>query len=719
MYAEGKEKSISKRGTKHTGLVPNVTDYVVKGLALKQLLNKVRPTGSSEQEEKNISVDTEIERIAKTIPFGEDSFVAATHVNPLFESRNHDVMRRFLLGHLTKEEKKAAEDLQRSVHGNYKQFMDTSNQIELLEGDVLNLRNHLTEVNSVLKGLNAVNININKDNLTLRERSKWTGYLDNHIHWFLELPHQLDILTSERMFDEAIKNIQNASQLVITYPPLAIAESHIKEELNQRIRNLSDILLRDLQNPGIKNNESQSIINYLQALDFSSKAQEVFLETRTKKLQNDLSNLTFDGDVRVYIEELSRLVFSMIRSTSDDFKTSFNNNKNQKNNKMILSGFVVWVMKVLRQYRTKFKKHVFEIGDREDFKLMGDCFEIAKKHSMELEVKGLSLMFYLQQAFHQDLLKAIDSFHKRIETSINGQLSEEKWECRAFDGQKKITESGVFVYNVVQKFSAVIPLVHPESSDVLASTLSSILEKYLFELSTLVDTVQSRLGNRHYLGIVSNAKHLSGELLSSIIDLQVSNKLISSAEETKALQSRLHALYVDIQQQYCNYLANDIVNNPLRLDWGNTRYIMMTEEGAPSPSLKIIKLFEYLFTVASEIQKILGKDDLKAVITSILDRVLLGLSQGPFWKDEKSSTPMFSAGGISQFVIDMKYAMEASGPFLTNPSKHALTQAIERALVHYCITSKASPKSVFMDDASYKLIMKATLEKFKSLASNI
>jgi len=179
-------------------------------------------------------------------------------------------------------------------------------------------------------------------------------------------------------------------------------------------------------------------------------------------------------------------------------------------------------------------------------------------------------------------------------------------------------------------------------------------------------------------------------------------------------------LYVDIKDSYCNFQADDIVNNSHRLDWGNTKYTMAIDKANLVPSQKLIKLFEYLYSVATEVSMILRKDAVHPITSTILDKVLLGLTQGPFWKEEKNTKLcIFSESGISQFILDMKYTIDASGPFITDIARTAITQAIERALIHYCLATGASPKTVLMDEAWYRNAIQTTLETSRTLNNKI
>jgi len=179
----------------------------------------------------------------------------------------------------------------------------------------------------------------------------------------------------------------------------------------------------------------------------------------------------------------------------------------------------------------------------------------------------------------------------------------------------------------------------------------------------------------------------------------------------------MYALYDDIKNSYCTFLSNDLVNTSHRLDWGNMKYSMaIVDVTTLAPSEKLIKLFKYLHNVATEVKLLLGEDAVQPITSNILNGVLIGLTKGRFWKDEKESNRcMFGEGGISQFVLDMKYAIEASGHFITDAVRHEINKTIERALFHFVSVTKIDPKKVLQDDSWYKRTIRKTIEKSKTL----
>ncbi len=52
----------------------------------------------------------------------------------------------------------ASKKLKSAVRDNYGQFIETAAEVQRLENDMLELRNHITEVNSLIKGIPVLDI---------------------------------------------------------------------------------------------------------------------------------------------------------------------------------------------------------------------------------------------------------------------------------------------------------------------------------------------------------------------------------------------------------------------------------------------------------------------------------------------------------------------------------------------------------------------------------
>lgn len=249
---------------------------------------------------------------------------------------------------------------------------------------------------------------------------------------------------------------------------------------------------------------------------------------------NACRKLRYENDVSLYINELARIVFTAIDSTCDDFLHCFKD-------KDMLSGFVVWTIREMSQILTLFRQHVFYSSEIDNFAVVGKCFEIARAHCKTLESRGLSLVFYLRQTFHMDLVSVIRSFYSRVHAAVNKQLIEEKWDTTvvppiqfgdanasdsgsprlspptsiaASPSQKEvwaITDSAKSFASYCVKFAnGIVSVWSPELLPTVIMTMSALLENYLSDLATLI-----RGGQIENLTVLSQASTSADVSLSS------------------------------------------------------------------------------------------------------------------------------------------------------------------------------------------------------------
>lgn len=324
--------------------------------------------------------------------FDDNNFDEKVYSRKLFEENPKENVSEFLSTYLTDIREKASKKLQDSVHKNYHTFISTSKEISNLEVDMLELRNNLSEVNNTLKELQNTSFNFNRPLTKGKIRlSHDNSDLVKDIHWILELPDELDILTSERLFDVAVEQIERANTLKAS-EHLSVAFDSIKDAFSANVQKLSKILVKDLQNPALKKTESRTIISYLSRLGFSRTAREIFLETRSKKIKNEIRKLRYENDVGLFINELARVIFTAIDSTCDDFQHSFKDSA-------MMSGFIVWTIKEMGKFLSHFSRKVLITSEINNEALTKKCFEIAQAHCKTLEDRGLALTFYLRESF--------------------------------------------------------------------------------------------------------------------------------------------------------------------------------------------------------------------------------------------------------------------------------------------------------------------------------
>jgi uncharacterized protein YqiB (DUF1249 family) len=654
--------------------------------------------------------------------FESETFDEKAYSASLFQSQDKDKVRDATEAKLVASRDLAAKRLQESVHHNYPLFISTSKEISNLEVDMLELRNHLTEVNAVIKGLQNVSLHVSVAPPQQRIRHSGTGESSSvisDIHWLLELPDELDILTSERLFESAVSLVEKAEKMKekekgsIAGRYEAVFKS-IKDAYDARVQALSASLLKDLQNPALKKTESRTVITFLTRLGFAKTARQIFLETRSRKIRSDVSKLKYDNNTSLFVNELARIVFTAVDSTCDDFQHCFGKDSTMS------SGFVVWTIHEMSNILALFRRHIFYSSEVDNFTLVGKCFEITTAHCKTLEQRGLSLTFYLRQTFHKDLVSVINNYYKRMEATFAKQLTEESWDSKsvlALDGKTtlQVTESCRYVESMAIKFiSGVVSVWSQELVPTVIFTLVALLDKYVTDISRLLRS-QSDLNDRQRLAIVANAFYISNKVtihLSNTIEQQLKHVPTELADFRKRLAIKVQ----EMKQHYAFATARSIVTD--QLDWEHTTYPMeMIDNDNAAPSPNVVRVFEYLVsTLTVDITNAIGTSEVKEFQTLLFSRIVDEMGVGPFWarESDKEESMFGGDGGLQQFILDIKFCQEACSPFKATDVPDRLKALIDRAILNYCTVKKIfkNIEKMLKDESWERKVIKRAINDF-------
>jgi hypothetical protein len=202
---------------------------------------------------------------------------------------------------------------------------------------------------------------------------------------------------------------------------------------------------------------------------------------------------------------------------------------------------------------------------------------------MQLESRGLSLVFYLRQTFHTDLVSVIRTFYSRVQAAVNKQLLEEKWDTATVSPTQfgevdeagsprtsptsppspkevwAVTESAKSFESFCVKFvNGIVSVWSPELLPTVIQTMSGLLENYLTDLSTLM-----RGGQIENLTVLSQPQQNSdGPLGSSALgnSMKVSSETAGGAP-TSAIP--LGELFIVGDKQALAIVADAMCSYPL------------------------------------------------------------------------------------------------------------------------------------------------------------
>jgi hypothetical protein len=131
-----------------------------------------------------------------------------------------------------------------------------------------------------------------------------------------EMDEELRTLVMERKFDAAVAAIETAHERIGRVEAADRKEGKLRREIRKATRNTAghidrivDMLTFELRAPSLKKYERRRIIGWMIRLGHAEKALHIFLQNRSVAIKTDIRQISFQGDITVYISELSQVRF--------------------------------------------------------------------------------------------------------------------------------------------------------------------------------------------------------------------------------------------------------------------------------------------------------------------------------------------------------------------------------------------------------------------------
>lgn len=133
----------------------------------------------------------------------------------------------------------------------------------------------------------------------------------------------LDQLIAHREYKEAVRSILRGRTLVNQAAINDLAAELTSLRLDQRTESLSHLLCDELIDEASRSKVVKELVGYLTALSRTDLASSTFLSARTKLLQKRTRWVIFDGDLSLYLSDLSLVTFTLLKSTSVMYFSAF------------------------------------------------------------------------------------------------------------------------------------------------------------------------------------------------------------------------------------------------------------------------------------------------------------------------------------------------------------------------------------------------------------
>lgn len=134
---------------------------------------------------------------------------------------------------------------------------------------------------------------------------------------------ELDVDIALQRFEEAITTIERLRKLAKGLKGNAIAQDVINTKVEERAARLAGVILRALVDTPSFLMRTKKNVNWLTRLGFEDQAREAYLKARSDVMSKRVRACVFEGDLELYIFQISFVYFSLIKNTISIYQQCF------------------------------------------------------------------------------------------------------------------------------------------------------------------------------------------------------------------------------------------------------------------------------------------------------------------------------------------------------------------------------------------------------------
>ncbi|EEH18556.1 hypothetical protein PABG_07616 [Paracoccidioides brasiliensis Pb03] len=188
-----------------------------------------------------------------------------------------------------------------------------------------------TEFNAKAQDTSSSNLSLSRSS-QIFDRNVFRDKLDilidvdgkqQNMRWVEGQLDELDIDTALQHFDDAVSRVEQLRKLAKSLKGNLTAQDIILSRIDERATKLAETILRALVDTNSFLTATKTKVSWLSRLGFDDRAREVFLHTRTEVITKHARQCVFEGDLRLYIFQVSYIYFTLIKNTIAIYQQCF------------------------------------------------------------------------------------------------------------------------------------------------------------------------------------------------------------------------------------------------------------------------------------------------------------------------------------------------------------------------------------------------------------
>ncbi|XP_071688650.1 exocyst complex component EXO84A-like [Rutidosis leptorrhynchoides] len=652
--------------------------------------------------------------------------------------------------------KASAEEMRKSVYANYPSFIRVSREISDLEGQLVALRNFLSNRASIIHNLaegagvesmssgpgSKKDVSFDFEDKEPSKMELWlTQYMDN-----------LKVLLAERRVDEALAALDEGERVAKEEEKSMTSSmlSSLRANITAQRQKLADQIAESACQPSSSGIELRSYVEIIKRLGDGPRAHTLLLNSHHQKLQSKIQGLQTTGSTYgvAYTAALSQLMFSIIAQASSDSLAIFGDQP------LYTSELVTWSVKQTNTFAHLMKRHVIASPSASGgLRTVAECVQISMGHCYLLEARGLALAPVLLRHFRPCVEQALNANLKRIERSTAALAAADDWSLNysralgttvsSIGSQPKLSSSAHRFNVMVQEMCEDIGLLRSSQfSNRAMEGLVQVFSSYVHMLvnalpgTSETENLEGRIvktadDDSQQIALLANALMLAEELLPraaiKLLPLQqcipsdtprkTSDRQLRTPEQ-RELKKRLQRLVDQLRDSFCRKHALDLIFTEEGSACINAQMYLSMDENSQEPEWFPSPIYQELFiklcTVATlATDMFVGRERFTTLLLiRLTETVILWLSDEPsFWEEVEHGSKRLGPFGLRQFYLDMQFVIlfASQGRYLSRNLHQVIKNIISRAMDSVA-GSDTDPNSLLPEDQWFTDIGQAAIK---------
>ncbi|KAJ9298318.1 hypothetical protein DTO271G3_3923 [Paecilomyces variotii] len=272
--------------------------------------------------------------------------------------------------------RKTVEDLRRTLRSETETAGKASDALAYLTGG--SRRSELFDGSENIRDTPEVRIDVDGKQQNLR----WVeGQIDD-----------LDIAIALQHFEEAVSSIERLRKLARGLKGNTVAQDAINMKLDERVTKLAGIISRALVNKHSFLNATKTNVSWLTRLGLEDRAREAYLRARSEIITKRVRQCIFEGDLRLYIFQISFVYFTLIRNTLSIYQACFP--------PLMTSASIKWAKEHLDNFNALLARQLSSV--LRGTGVWNKCMEIVHEHAAMLTEVGVDFQDFVGKGLEND-----------------------------------------------------------------------------------------------------------------------------------------------------------------------------------------------------------------------------------------------------------------------------------------------------------------------------